>query len=95
MRCRWGRLLCAKGARLDEGGIATSPTAIQRLMLKSSRYARPDETSGITGSPTANCLLQLNRARCARERQFMPASAAWYTVPMTRRQVPSIRLCRW
>src|SRR4029077_16389817 len=92
-KCPWEPSWCAKGVWWDEDGIAISPTAIQPLRRKSWPCARRDETSVTTGSSTASCLLQLSRAPCARGRQFMPASAAWYMVPTIRRQAPSIRYC--
>jgi len=48
----------------------------------------------ITGSATANCLLQLSRAPCARELRCMLASAVWYMAPTIQRRVQSIRFWR-
>jgi len=94
-KCRWEPLWCAPGAWWDEDGIATSPTRIHPHTRKFWPCARRDETSVTTGWATAHCLLQLSRAPCARERQFMRASGGWCTVPTTRRQAPSIRFCKW
>jgi len=63
-------------------------------MRKSWRCARRDETSEITGSATANCLLQLSRAPCARELRCMLASAVWYMRRRSKRRVQSIRFWR-